>query len=132
MGVALVDYLEHGVAGEWNLRQQDCIGTAGHTPARAIQPACRPMTLITVAHWCDDAVVCSPSIASHTREIAASMPSVRSVEARSLSMFFGTPTMSIALSWSLLQMLIVPSPPMAINASRLRRLGLRIASYDMS
>lgn len=47
-------------------------------------------------------------------------------------MVFGTPTMSMPTSWSLLKMFIVPSPPMAINPSSVQRLRLRIALYDMS
>ena len=59
----------------------------------AIQPVWRPMTSTISTRWCDSAVVFSRSRASVATPTAVSKPKVTSVEAMSLSMVFGTPTM---------------------------------------
>src|SRR6185312_11476076 len=88
------------------------------TPAcRAMNPASRPITSITITRSCDSAVVCSLSIASSAVLTAVSNPKVVIVPLTSLSIVFGTPTIFIPLSQSSLAMVSDPSPPIETSAS---------------
>ena len=89
----------------------------------AIQPACRPMTSTTITRSWDSAVVCRRSMASVAMDTAVSNPKVTSVPERSLSMVLGTPTTgSLCSLKSLWATPSVSSPPIAIRASKPRRL----------
>ncbi len=85
---------------------------------KAMKPALRPMSSTTITRPWAWAVGWSLSMASVAVETAVSKPNVTEVCSMSLSMVLGTPTTGMPFPERRRAMLSVPSPPMAMRASK--------------